>query len=112
MANYEAKLKVLFGNEAFVQKFAAITDPASIKPLAAEFGVELTDEELAEVINAAAPLNDELDEAALSTVSGGIFGVLGAMLGASWNFAVKTYGSPEKAIQGIGSYWVKKFSRK
>ena len=108
MANYEEKIKGLFGNEEFTKEFDEVSTPEEMKELFENYGAELTNEEIAEVINAAA----ELDEAALENVNGGIFKTLATILYASWKFAVKTYGSEEKAIREIGLFWARKLGYK
>lgn len=113
MANYEEKIKGLFGNEEFVKKFNEVSAPEELKQLFGDFGVELTDEEVAEVINTAVKAGDEeFDEAALENVSGGVIATLSAILAGSWALAVKTYGSPEAAVREIGIFWARKLGYK
>ncbi|MBE5811168.1 MAG: hypothetical protein E7318_09585 [Clostridiales bacterium] len=113
MTNYEEKIKGLFGNEEFVKKFDEVGGPEELKQLFDDYGAELTDEEIAEVINAATNgTAAELDEAALENVNGGVIKTLATILFASWKFAVKTYGSEEKAIREIGLFWARKLGYK
>ena len=113
MANYEEKIKGLFGNEEFVKKFDEVGAPEELKQLFDDYGAELTDEEIAEVINAATNgTAAELDEAALENVNGGIFTTLGAILAGSWAFAVEVYGSPKAAVREIGLFWARKLGYK
>lgn len=113
MANYEEKIKGLFGNEEFNQKFEKLSTPEEMQELFVEYGADLTDEEMAEVINAATNgTAADLDEAALENVNGGIFKTLGKLVYYSWKFAVKTYGSEERALREIGRFWAKKLGFK
>lgn len=113
MANYEEKIKALFGDEEFVKRFHEVSGPDELKKLFADFGTELTDEEMAEMINVAVQEGEvEFDEATLEDVSGGVIATLSAILAASWSLAVRTYGSPEKAVREIGIYWARKLGYK
>ena len=113
MANYEEKMKVLFGTEEFAKAFDEVSTPEEMKELCENYGAELTNEEIAEVINAAVKESDaDLDEVALENVNGGIFATLGAMLLGSWQFAVEVYGSPKAAVREIGLFWARKLGYK
>ena len=113
MANYEEKIKGLFGNEEFTKEFDEVSTPEEMKELFENYGAELTNEEIAEVINAAVKESDaDLDEAALEDVNGGVFAALGIILAGSWKFAVKVYGSEKAAIREIGLFWAKKLGYK
>lgn len=79
----------------------------------AENEAELTDEEMAAFIKT--PVDEkessELSEEQMERVNGGIIGTLTTILGASWSYAVYTYGSPEAAIEGIDTFWYNFFKR-
>lgn len=105
--------KELFGNEEFVEKFNSLEGIESAKTLFAEYDVEISDEELAELIKEAVEKSDaEFSAEELDDVNGGIFGTLGAILAGTWSLAVKTYGSPEKAVKEIGLFWARKLGYK
>ena len=105
------KISVLLNNEEFAAKLAN-TETAEMKALFAAYGVELTDEEVLEFVQTAVEADNgevPLNEDDLENVTGGsAVGLALKALGWTWKFAVKTYGSPEKAVQGIISYWKKK----
>ena len=67
------KFAELFDNADFVSAFDACVDQESIKALAAEYGVELSDTDIETVIaNAQKEIaNGELSESALENVAGG-----------------------------------------
>ena len=110
----KSEIKELFANEEFVEKFNMLEGIEAAKVLFAEYGVEITDEELAELIEGATESvsDTELSAEDLSDVSGGVFATLGAILAGSWSFAVKVYGSPEKAVKEIGLFWARKLGYK
>lgn len=108
-----ANVKELFGNQEFVEKFNALEGIESAKALFAEYGVEISNEELAELVNGAIEnVNAEFSAEDLDDVNGGIFATLGAILAGSWALAVKTYGSPENAVREIGLFWARKLGYK
>lgn len=106
------KIKDIINNEEFIAKMEK-TEAEDMKSLFAEYGVELTDEEVLEFVKEAVeeehgdiPLNED----DLENVAGGVaVGLALKALGWTWKFAVRTYGSPEAAARGIISYWSKKF---
>ena len=107
-------IKELFANESFVNRFNTLEGIESAKDLFAEYGVEISNEELAELINGATGKNMDVEFSAeeLDDVNGGVFATLGAILAGSWKFAVKVYGSPENAIKEIGLFWARKLGYK
>lgn len=106
------KIKEIINNEEFITKMEK-TEAENMKALFTEYGVELTDEEVLEFVKEAVeeehgdiPLNED----DLENVAGGVaVGLALKALGWTWSFAVRTYGSSEKAAKGIVSYWKKKF---
>lgn len=112
MNNYEAKIKDLFGNEAFLEKFNAVEDHEKLGDVFKEFGVELTEEELSDLIKTS--LNHaQLSADDLENVSGGgVIGVLTGVLKFTWDCAVDHYGSPKKAVREIGLFWARKLGYK
>ena len=107
------KMAALFENEMFVKELKEQTGPDQVRDLFAKNGVALSDEELAEFL--AEGKNSETGELStdeLDNVAGGIFATLGGMLAASWGYACKVYGSPEKAVEGIATYWYNVFTKR
>lgn len=101
------KMAVLFENEAFVKELQTQAGPEQIRELFAKNGVVLSDEELAEFLAAGKKIEtgelstDELDNVA----GGGVVLTMCKILGAAWTWSCSVYGSPEKAVEGITSYW-------
>ena len=105
------KMAALFENEAFVKELKEQSGPEQIRDLFAKNGVPLSDEELAEFLAEGKKAETgELSTDELNNVAGGVFATLGAMLAASWAWSVKTYGSPEAAIEGISTFWYNQFT--
>lgn len=105
----EKKIENLFGNEAFMEKFMALNTPEEIQALFAENGVEVSAEELHELIQEAMGKDAELNTEQLDNVNGGgAVSIAWLLLKGTWAFAVKVYGSPEKAVREIGLYWARK----
>ncbi len=104
------KIKELLVNEAFAAELEKVETVEEIKALFAAHGVQVTDEELTELIKQPAMADaDELSEEDMEMVSGGSAVTLALKaLGWTWKFAVKVYGSPSKAIKGITKFWKKK----
>lgn len=102
---YSEKIKGLFSNEAFVKKFEELDNVEKIAELFKEFGVELTDEEIADFVNSAieAKKNEELDDEELENINGGAIG-FGAVA-ATWAFAVDYWGGTREACVATYSFW-------
>ena len=101
---YSEKIKGLFSNEAFAKKFEELDNVEKIAELFKEFGVELTDEELADFVNSAidATKNEELNTVELESVNGGIgWGAVAA----TWAFAVDYWGGTREACVATYSFW-------
>lgn len=104
------KIGTLIGNEEFAKALSEAASVEEMHTLFAENGVVLTPEEMKAFIqtpmeNAA---SDEMMEADLDAVSGGVIGTLLAMTGAAWGLACDAYGGPRAAVKGITSYWKNK----
>lgn len=104
------KIKELFGKEEFMTKFNATESPEDIKALLNEYGVELSEEELKDMINAVLTGADdgEISIEDLENVNGGVVATMAVILAGSWKFAVQTYGSEANAVRAIGTYWARK----
>lgn len=105
------KLEKVFKDEAMAAKLKEAADIDAIKAVLAEAGVELTEEELAEVVRVAAESagSGELSEDQMDEVSGGIVRTALKALGYTWKFACHVYGGPREAARGIYDYWAGKF---
>lgn len=107
--SYIEKIQPLFANEEFEAKFKAIDDPTKFAELFEEYGVTLSNEEMADFIASANKEKaGELDPEDLDKVSGGAFDPISASLkalGWTWQYACKTFGSPQRATQMILLYW-------
>lgn len=101
---YESKIKELFSNEEFLKKFEALEEVEKIADLFKDFGVEMTDSELADFVKAAIEEKKgaELGEADLENVNGGIgWGAVAA----TWAFAVDYWGGTKEACVATYSFW-------
>lgn len=107
------KMEALFENETFVKELQEQAGPEQIRELFAKNGVVLSDEELAEFLAAGKKVETgELSTGELDNVSGGVIGTLSAILAATWSWSCSVYGSPEKAVEGITTYWYGVFTKK
>ena len=109
MKAYEEKIKVLFTNEEFTKKMETLEDVEKIGELFKAYDVELTNEELAEILQAAVgeKQETELDESDMENVAGG--GIVGAsawLLKKTWGFACDYWGGPKEAVNATVSFWV------
>ena len=101
---YEEKIKALFANEEFAKKFEALEDIEKIGQLFAEYGVEMSEAELADFVKAA--IDDhkgaELVEKDLEDVAGGApWGAIGIV----WGFAVDYWGGTREAVNATYNFW-------
>lgn len=102
----EAKIKELFDNEAFVNKFNEATNPEELKGVFEEFGLEISDEDLTELIKA--PMDEqkeELSEDDLGDVSGGVVGAALWALKKTCQYSVNYWGGPKEAVVATYSFW-------
>ena len=85
--NISEQIKTLFENEAFVEKFTNAEDLSEIKQLFADNGVEMSDDEVKQFVEAVLSLAEkgvgEMSEDQLDNVAGGFVGwvVLGVAAG-------------------------------
>lgn len=101
---YEEKIKALFANEEFAKKFEALDDIEKIGQLFAEYGVEMSEAELADFVKAAIDANKgaELGEKDLEDVAGGApWGAIGI----AWGFAVDYWGGTRQAVNATYNFW-------
>ena len=101
--SYEDKIKAVFDNETFAKKFAELDNIENVGTLFAEFGVELTEEELADFIKTPVESkqskSDELDENDLESVAGG------GAISRTWKFAENYWGGTRQAAQATYDSW-------
>lgn len=108
MKAYEEKIKALFKNEEFTKKMETLEEIEKIGELFKEYDVELTDEELADLLQSAidAKQEGELDESDLENVSGGLVGGAVKLLGATCRFACDYWGGTKEAVNATVNFWV------
>ena len=108
------KIKALLTNKEFVSKFQVVEDAKELEQLIKEYAPDMSEEEMAAFVFSAteSQKDDELFEEDLEAVSGGIFTALGKILGATCAYAVSVYGSPQKAVEGVTSFWCNKLGIK
>ena len=111
MTTLTTKIEKLFADVNFVETLKNAASVEDMQALFAQNGVEVTPEEMKEFVQSAVDgaAEGELGVEELTDVNGGIFTVLGAMVGASWKLACHAYGGPKEAVYGIATYWMDKF---
>lgn len=104
----EAKIKELFGNEEFVKKIEGLESPAEMSAVFKEYGVEMSEDDMAEFMKAAMKKEsgEELGEEALEDVNGGLIGLLNW----TWNRAVNYWGGEKQAVQATVNFWYNTFT--
>lgn len=101
------KLNEMFKQEAFcIRFFDALEQPAELKAVLTENGIEVTDEELTELVAVAKAQiakaeGEELSENELSDVAGGIWGYVVIGVAAGIFFGYQTYKSRKALNEGF-----------